>query len=105
MKKLILLSILLFPSFLYGQKWILGYGSEINFSKAKFSGTVTNSYNGESHSYKLDVNEIVANLSWSSMKIGYLTSNNFYVGLHGNYISPLLEEGKVIKDDNYQSDK
>jgi hypothetical protein len=98
MKNLTVLSIFLIPNLIFCQSWIIGYGSEINFSKAKFSGKITNSYNGENYSYNLGINKMVTNLSWSSIKIGYLTPNSFYIGLNGSYISPLFEDGKVIKD-------
>lgn len=80
----------------------MGYGTEVNISKVSYSGDFNNSFEQNNYNYSLNINETITSWSLSSIKLGYLTKNNVYIGVHGSFISPLLGEGKVIKDNLWE---
>lgn len=84
---------------LSAQRFILTYGTEADIFKTKVSETISSRYNLSYYTYDLDIDKTQTRFSLSSVKLGYLTSKNVYIGATGSLISPLFasEEYKQIE--------
>lgn len=101
MKKLYLFLIILAFNFnsIKAQEIFYGFGSEMDFFRAEYKGTVNSNYYYDNYSYNLNVDELCTNVSWLNVKLGYLTSNKIYLGLQGSLIFPIMEDGEVLKEE------